>query len=168
MRETEMIIHRWCDMCWHEGQLQQEATFTYTVGIVPGEVRPGLKVLDLCETHNKYAIDLLDLLAGTGQRPELPVAPKNPVGRPRLGEEAKRERGHKQCPVCHHEVASNILVAHIWTRHRRGEKRPPMPKVCPICREHIPSPQGMAQHRRHIHDIDAIQDALSGVEGFSS
>jgi hypothetical protein len=158
MREMKML--RWCDMCWHEGQLQQEATWTYTIGLVANESRPALKLLEVCDTHNKVVVDLAAMLAEVGQLPDLPKK----VGRPPLEDQHPR-RTATPCPVCRVEVAKNTMVAHIWTNHRTDEK-PPLPEICPQCRAHIPSPQGMAQHKRVQHGFDAVADALSGVKGF--
>ena len=51
-------------------------------------------------------------------------------------------------------------------------RRPPdapgfaFPQNCPECRAEYPTGQGLASHRRLVHDYDALSDALSGVKGY--
>jgi hypothetical protein len=158
----EMIMRRWCDMCYAEGALQQEAEHTYTVGIVSGEGRPALKVLEVCEVHNKTAVELMDLMKEIGQLPDL-RAKAEPV-KPVL---AATDIPTKECPVCGTGVPRNTLVQHVWTRHREDEK-PAVPTVCPECRMPIDNGSGMSAHRRSVHGHSALDEALSGVKGYKA
>jgi hypothetical protein len=153
----EMIMRRWCDVCFAEGQLQQEAAHTFTVGAVVGEARPALKVVETCDVHQKMVADLMELLNGIGQIPEfkkaaLPAAPV--LTHPAV-----------ECPICRMDVGRNTLVAHVWNKHRT-DARPPTPKTCPECGERFDNGTGMSAHRRSIHDFDALADALGGVKGY--
>jgi hypothetical protein len=156
----ELIQKCWCDQCWHEDHLQQEATATYTIGLVAGEQRPSLKILELCDTHNKLAVDLMDLLKDIGQLADLkPRAVRLPSAA------APVEPPRKACPICRRDVQANVMVNHIWTNHRTDE-RPPTLTVCPECRKTVATGQGMSAHRRTAHNYDAVLDALSGVKGW--
>lgn len=132
-----------------------EATHTYTVGLVAGETKPALKVLELCDRHDKLAGELAGILAGIGQTPALPAkvvapAPTPPPSRPSW-----------DCPLCGEHLGRNVAVAHVWNRHRR-DVRPEIPKRCPDC-GHPATGQGMTAHRRSAHGYDALADALSGA-----
>lgn len=154
----EMIMRRWCDECWHEGQLQNEASFTYTMGVVQGESRPALKVLELCEDHNKLAVDLMDLLKEIGQLPDFTQAKKTPASStPAVPQLA--------CPVCGMAMAKTSLIGHVWSKHRT-DRRPDQPRNCPTCGEFIDNGTGMSAHRRSSHGFDALADALAGVKGY--
>jgi hypothetical protein len=162
MREVKLLT--WCDMCWDDGMIQTAAEHSFTIGIVSGESRPALKLLELCETHSKTIVELQELLVGVGQLPELDK--KRGPGRPPVSEPV-REHPTKSCPVCKRQIKNNILVAHIWQEHRSDEK-PAIPKICPECREQIDTGQGMTQHRKAAHGYDAVADALSGVKGYKA
>lgn len=166
MREVRVLS--WCDFC-HLDNEQTEADHTYTLGIVAGENRPALKVLEVCELHSKPITELVALLATIGQTPDLkpkPAAAKA-VGRPK--EDAPRNAQGQllaDCPVCGQTRARNGMVSHIWQAHRPDPK-PQAPTRCPECGERSANTQAMAQHRRVVHGYDALADALSGVPGFT-
>lgn len=174
MRELEimreLILKVWCDICALErvsGGLDivvnVEAQHTYTMGAVVGESRPALKVVELCDTHNKVATELIELLNQLGQTPD--VAPKQSAPAPARPPSFPTSDNAKRlvpCPCCRVEVARNTMVAHVW-RHR-PDKRPELHLQCPTCRERAANPAGLAAHRRQAHDFDALADALSGVD----
>jgi hypothetical protein len=157
----ELILKVWCDVCALErlGD-HMEAQHTYTVGAVSGESRPALKVLELCDTHNKLATDLMELLAQVGQTLAAKPARQAPPPEERQPTNAQRLVA---CPACRLEVARNAMVAHVW-RHHRSDSRPDHHLICPTCREVTSSPAGLAAHRRNVHGFDAVADALSGVD----
>lgn len=158
MRELRLL--KWCDMCWQETETQQEAVNSYSVGICSGESRPALKLVELCDTHQKVLVDLLALLANIGTTPDLiPKKSTKPVAA------LQTVRPTKPCPVCHELVGENVLVTHVWRMHRDDE-RPPMPKVCPQCRAQVETGTGMSAHMRNVHQYSALDDALSGVKGY--
>lgn len=158
MREVVMLS--WCDGCQLEGALRTEATHTWTVGAVAGESKPALKVLELCDIHNKVIADLMVLLADVGQTPQLAPAPK-PLGRPRIYEPVDLT----PCPVCRTELNPGSLIGHVWTHHRK-DKRPPAPKQCPDCGAGFNSAASCGTHRKSVHGFDPLDFALSGVKGF--
>lgn len=167
MRELQIV--KWCDVCWltkeSTGRDPEPATVSWTVGIVPGDTgRPAPKVLDLCDAHVGPLEDLAQLMSHIQQ---LPDQPPKALGRPRKDPDGPPAKEHRMdvCPVCEVKVQSNVMVHHVWTRHR-DDPKPPIPEVCPTCGAHIPSSQGMATHRRVAHNYNALQDALSGVPGF--
>lgn len=159
----EMIMRSWCDACYADGELQQEAVKTYTIGIVSGENRPALKLLELCDTHDKIAQDLIHLLSEVGQLPDI----KKPVGRP-PSEVVHQASSSKivDCPVCGEGISRGGLVAHIWAQHRPGETKPVYGPACPECRVEYDTGQGLAAHRRAEHGFDAVAEALDGVKGY--
>lgn len=156
-----------CDLCHLENE-RVEAPHTYTIGVVAGENRPALKVLELCDTHDKVATELMALLATIGQPPDLKAKPAAAnIGRPPLDVPRGADgRPQGDCPVCGQTMARNGMVSHIWQAHRPDTK-PPAPTRCPECGERPGSPQAMAQHRRVTHGYDAVADALAGVPGFT-
>jgi len=162
LREVE--IHAWCDACWAADETRTPSAGPWTVGLLAGDdgQRPALKVLDLCEPHGKEVADLLELTHRAGQPPTGARAAAAPVARqPALPLTATRE---VSCPVCQVGVKRNTLVGHVWKQHRG--QRPEFPGRCPECRAEYPTAQGLASHRRLVHDYDALSDALSGVKGY--
>lgn len=166
----ELILKVWCDICAMErGEdglqlpMHMEASHTYTIGVVAGEARPALKLLEVCDTHNKVATELIDLLAQVGQTPDMPtVKPAARQAQP-LSEAQGAAKRLVPCPACRLEVQRNTMVSHVW-RHHRKDSRPDLHLTCPTCREKSANPAGLAAHRRQIHDFDALADALSGVD----
>lgn len=161
----EMIWNHWCDACYADGQLQQEATHIYTVGIVTGEeVRPGLKVLELCDMHDKLATDMQALLAEVGQVPDFKAAMEARKGRP-IDNIARRVgmKDFVECPVCRQNIVKSSLITHVWGLHRRGDERPAHGTICPECRARYTTGQGMAAHRRAEHGFDSLAEALKGA-----
>ena len=155
----ELVLNKWCDICYLEEEAKVPATLTLTAGMVVGENRPELKLVELCERHSKPFTDLQALLAQIGQTPDVPakVAP------------VKQEGSYAQrlmvCPICRAEYARNGMVSHVWRAHRT-DKRPETKGRCPTCREQFDNGAGLAAHRRIAHGYDALQDALSGVKGY--
>lgn len=156
----EVVVRAWCDACWQDGEQRTPSTRTYTAGIVSGETRPGLKLVELCDVHDKMAVDLMALLADIGTVPDLKPKPKTPE--PVSNSGATRL---VPCPVCHIDVQRNGLVSHIWSNHRSDEK-PVYGTLCPECRTQYDTGQGLAAHRRSVHGYDAVAEALSGVKGY--
>jgi hypothetical protein len=170
MKEHRIVL--WCDLCWRESEegdqlpIKVEAVQSWTVACVAGDdKRPSLKVLDLCDPHGK-AFDELSHLLNDRPLPLItppplpePVKSHNPSGRPTTG-----GNDPVDCPVCQISVAYGSLITHIWKRHRPGEVKPPVPKMCPECRERF-EPQGMSLHRK-THGHDALLDVLAGVPGY--
>jgi len=161
VREVE--IHAWCDACWDDGETRTPSVGPWTVGLLAGDdgQRPALKVLDLCEPHGKEVADLLELAHLVGQPPTGARAAAAPARQPALPLQATRT---VSCPVCQVRVKRNTLVGHVWKQHRG--QRPEFPGHCPECRAEYPTGQGLASHRRLVHDYDALSDALSGVKGY--
>lgn len=164
----ELILKVWCDICALERvsggldiQVNVEAHHTYTIGAVVGESKPALKVLELCDTHNKVATDLIELLGHLGQTPTVAAHPvRPPIHTPEAVEHARRP---VPCPACRTEIGRNTMVAHVWARHRTDE-RPDLKGVCPECRLRVDSNTGLSAHRRSAHGYDALEDALAGVD----
>jgi hypothetical protein len=148
----EVVMKEWCDVCWME-ETKTEALHTFTVGAVKGESKPALKVLMMCDVHQKIILELQTVLGATGQTlVPAPVKPQGPAPAKRMA-----------CPACGQEVAAASIVGHVWSAHR-PDTRPPMPKDCPECGEHLDNGTGMAAHRRS-HGYDALAEAMSGVSG---
>lgn len=160
----EVIVKAWCDACWLDGEQRTPSAHTYTTGMVGGESsRPQLKVIELCDMHDKIATDFMALLSEVAAVPDFnkPAAPK--AAPPPV----KYNSGKRvDCPVCHEEFTTGGLVGHIWSLHRPGETRPVMGTVCPDCRAEYDTGQGLGQHRKAEHGWNAIADALSGVKGY--
>ena len=158
----EMRIDKWCDSCYLEDEARVPAVSSFTVGIVAGETRPELKLLELCERHSK-AVTELQALLGEVSHPELP--PK-PAAKPAPPSAAYAQR-LMACPICDLEYARNGMVSHVWRAHRT-DKRPNHNGRCPTCREMQVSAAGLAAHRRIAHGYDALEDALSGAKGYQA
>lgn len=160
MRET--VIRAWCDACWQDGEQRTPSTHSYTAGIVVGETRPGLKLLELCDMHDKLALDLMALLADIGTVPEFKVKSKapEPVVQYAMSKTVS-------CPVCNTGLTRSSLVNHIWSNHRTDNK-PNVGTVCPECRTEYDTGQGVAAHRRFEHGHDAVAEALAGVKGYKA
>ena len=150
----EVVVMAWCDACALE-DAKTAAVSTFTVGIVAGESRPALKLLELCERHNKLIVDVQLLLAEVGQAPDVKPA-KQPAA---VG------RGLVACPICDKEMTRNGLVGHIWSQHRQQE-RPAPPTTCPDCGQAFSGAAGCGNHRVYTHGWDPVADALSGVKGY--
>jgi hypothetical protein len=164
----ELILKVWCDLCALERvsggldiAVNVEAKHTYTLGAVQGESRPALKVLELCDTHDKVATDLIELLGQLGQTPELKTKPA-PVAPPPVERQGTAKR-LVPCPCCRVETGRNTLVAHVWGRHRT-DQRPDLHGVCPECKLRVDSNTGLSAHRRSSHGFDALVEALAGVD----
>ena len=160
----EMVWNSWCDACYSDGEAKVPALHTFTVGAVGGETRPGLKLLELCEQHSKLILEVQVLLQQTGQLPDFSKAAKpKPVA-----SSPSTPYAHRMtvCPICRAEYARNGMVAHVWRAHRT-DKRPDHHGRCPTCYEQQDNSAGLAAHRRIAHGYDALEDALSGVKGYT-
>jgi len=157
----EVVVMRWCDACQQEDMTKTPATSTFTIGAVAGESKPALKVLELCERHEKLITDLQLLLREVGQQPEM--APTATRAQHSYASSGAAEQ--VLCPVCQASVTRQALINHVWNRHRT-EGRPEAPKVCPECRVSYPSPAGCGVHRRMAHGYDPLAEALAGVKGY--
>lgn len=160
-------IRQWCDFCYADGEQLTPAAVTFTLGLVEGETRPVLRVLQACEPHSKPVHELRELglklgkldeankLASAGRPPsKIPADPDRPTRGP--------DTAPTQCPLCQIETTTrSALVTHIWSTHRRGEPRPQIPRVCPECGKDYPS-SNMASHRK-THGVDAVEVALAGA-----
>lgn len=151
----EVIIASWCDRC-DALERKTAATHTYTIGIVKGENRPALRVVELCDDHDPMLADLFDLLA----KNSIPLDPD--ALKPAAPSPAPARRDREECRVCGAEVARSSLITHVWTQHRAGETRPAPPVRCPECRKSIP-PAGMSMHRNRAHGVSALDEAYSGL-----
>lgn len=160
----EIRVLAWCDVCHLEHE-QTPAEHAYSIGIVAGETRPAIKVLELCETHDKIAAELIALLAGIGTTPELKAKPAAMGRPPAPGPRTNTGRLLRDCPVCDQTVPSNTLVSHIWQRHRTDPK-PAALMRCPDCGLRGNNTQHVAAHRRAAHGHDALTEALAGVPGY--
>jgi len=159
----EMVWNKWCDACYSDGQAKVAALHTFTVGAVVGETRPGLKVLELCEQHGKLVTDLQALMAETGQLPDFAAAKPKPAP---VATSTPYAHRLTVCPICRGEYARNGMVSHVWRAHRT-DQRPDYQGRCPDCGEDQFTGAGLAAHRRTAHGYDALEDALSGVKGYT-
>jgi hypothetical protein len=157
----EVVVMRWCDAC-HQEDTKTAASSTFTVGIVAGESRPALKLLELCERHEKQIVELQLLLQEVGQTPDVPPRPAAPTA-DRYARSSASEP--VSCPVCGKGMTGAGLLGHVWGQHRTDE-RPDPPKVCPECRLEYNTASGCAVHRRNAHGFDPVAEALSGVKGY--
>lgn len=152
----EVIIASWCDRCDADDR-KTAATHTYTIGLVKGETRPALKVVELCDEHDPMLADLHDLIA----KHSIPFDPKTAA---KPAPVAATSSSHKQaaCRICGDVLTTPALLSHIWNVHRKGETRPPVPRICPDCRQPY-APQGMGVHRNNAHGYSSIEDAYEGA-----
>jgi hypothetical protein len=168
----EIIIKKWCDMCWLDGEQRTASTQSWTVGILAGENRPIPRVVETCETHGKVIGDLLELtgnlelLPTSGEQASAKVVPN--TGRPPRSVDGEYAGVRMECPACHVEYSKSSLALHIWTRHQHQPGRPPQPTNCPDCGEYLESAGAMGMHRRGVHGYDPIEEALQGLPGFPS
>jgi hypothetical protein len=153
----EVVVMRWCDAC-HQEDAKTAATSAFTVGIVAGESRPALKLLELCERHEKLIVELQLLLSEVGQTPE--VKPKA-----QAQEYLPTARDVLACPICGREMTKGGLVGHVWIQHA-GTQRPEPPTICPDCRLSFSSASACGVHRRSAHRYDPLEDALVAVKGY--
>lgn len=151
----ELIVRSWCDRCQALGQDRAEAKHTYTIGIVRGEARPQLRVIELCDECDAAELDLLTKIVADHSialeiKPpaKLIPAPGHPTDR-------------IECLVCRGVFNRGSLVGHIWAVHRPGEKRPPQPAKCPECHEAFG--EGMGMHRNRMHGHSSLDDAYQGL-----
>src|SRR6476469_5372504 len=106
----EVVVMAWCDACALE-DAKTAAVTTYTVGVVAGESRPALKLLELCERHNKLIAEVQQLLADVGQQPEL--GPKAAT-RAQTAYVSSGAAEHVLCPICQASVTRQALINHVW------------------------------------------------------
>jgi hypothetical protein len=161
MRET--VVNSWCDACMSDDEIREPAMHIYTVGIQPGEtVRPPLKVLELCEIHNKLVADLMMLLEETGQIPDVKAAPvMRKAGQGKPGSTDTLETNPPMdCPIpdCGRELRRNSLTNHIWSQHLGGvQTKKAQPTKCPTCGDR---PEQMMMHRSAAHGYGQLQEAI--------
>ena len=158
MRET--VVNAWCDACMADDEIREPAAYTYTIGIQQGETaRPPLKVLELCEIHNKLISDLMMLLEETGQIPDVKAAPVK-VTRDRRGADTLESNPPMECPIpdCDKELRRNSLTNHIWSQHLGGVgTKKAQPAKCPTCGERA---EQMMMHRSAAHGYGQLQEAI--------
>lgn len=157
----ELIIRSWCDRCESLGKLRAEARHTYTVGIVSGETRPALRVIELCDECDATEIDILSKLLASHSVPLDPKAAKTPAPEP-IPQRSRYVPADKlTCKICDRDYHASSLAQHIWAVHRAGEDRPVQPKKCPECG--VVNPTGMGQHRSQAHGWSAVTEAYKGL-----
>jgi hypothetical protein len=155
----EVIFKAWCDRCESLGQPRTEALHTYSIGIVKGETKPAIRVIELCDACDSAEVDILSKLLATHSIPldtksaAIPAAPARHTGG--YDPSAKQE-----CRICNRDYSVSSLAQHIWAVHRGQPKPPPQPTRCPDCGITIP---GMGQHRSQAHGWSAIQEAYKGL-----
>lgn len=151
----ELIVRAWCDRCEALGHPRAEAKHTYTIGIVKGETRPALRVIELCDECDSTEIDVLAKMVADHS---IPLEPKPQQS---TGQSSGASTDRIECLVCHGTLNRGSLVGHIWSQHRANEKRPQQPAKCPDC--HKPFAEGMAMHRNRIHGWSAVDEAYEGL-----
>lgn len=167
----ELVMRKWCDACYADGEIQEPATTTYTIGAVSGETRPALRVVELCERHDKVATDLIHLLSGIGQLPDFAQKTQKPLSAINEGKQgrpftsAENAARTMPCPICDIGIVRSAMINHVWSQHRTDPK-PVYGTTCPDCRAEYDTGQGVAAHRRSEHGFDALADALSGAKGY--
>jgi len=124
------------------------------VGIVKGENRPALRVIELCDECDSAEIDVMIKMVADHSIPLEIKPPAKPTG-------PMSATDRVECLVCHGHVNRGSLVGHIWSQHRPGEPRPQQPVKCPDC--HKPFTDGMAMHRNRIHGWSAVDEAYQGL-----
>jgi hypothetical protein len=150
----ELIVRAWCDRCEALGHPRTEAEHTYTIGIVKGETRPALRVVELCDECDSAEIDVMIKMVADHSIPLEAKAPAKLAG-------PYHNSDRVECLVCHVNISRGSVVGHIWSQHRAGEKRPPQPTKCPEC--HQPFGEGMGMHRNRIHGWSALDEAYLGL-----
>ena len=172
MREVQ--VNKWCDMCFRENEnaeqpelaLRVPATQSISIGIGIGDgTRPSVHVLDVCDVHAKPIAELAQFVA---EAPLIGSESKSSelVRAPRAITALSHSRDTARCPVCAHDIVKSSLINHIWQTHRKDARPQPPQGQCPECGEKYDKPQGLSQHRRHVHGFDAYIDALRGVKGY--
>lgn len=166
MREVQ--IRSWCDLCIEENEDERvEATETFTAGIVTGETRPELKLVELCEQHAKVLTDLGRWLADIGQPPALPAPAR---AKPKASTSAPSHEPvgpQSTCPVCDYTSSRSHAATHFHNAHLRIPK-PAQPKACPTkgCDfAHDSAPQ-MGVHRASAHGWSALDEAYEHWKKF--
>lgn len=149
----ETVVLRWCDPCMLDGKGRVEATHTYTVGIVEGESRPQLYLLEVCDEHDTAVLDLRKVVTDSA-----PVPPREQPAAP------VRVNPQTECRVCGATISRGGLVGHVWSAHRRGQQRaePGMTK-CPECRQNFDTSLRMHGHRKAEHGRTQLDDAYEGL-----
>lgn len=153
----EVIFKSWCDRCESLGEPRQEARNTFTVGIVAGEARPALRVIELCDECAAAEIDVLGKLLGTHSIPVDLTKVKAPAAPAVSPPETERV----ECRVCGATLAKSAILGHVWAVHRPGQTRPVPPTVCPECRGVYEG--GMWMHRTKMHGKSALDEAYKGL-----
>lgn len=157
----EHIIKVWCDRCESLGQPRTEAQHTYTVGIVQGENRPELRVIELCDECDAAEVSILVKLLGTYSISFDPKAAKAPSPEP-IPQRSRYVPDNKEvCRVCDQSYHKSSIATHIWNIHRPGQARPEHPNKCPDCG--LVNPTGMGQHRSQKHGWSAVTEAYRGL-----
>ncbi len=169
----EPIILRWCDVCAHESDARTEATETYTVSIVADERNDGARrLVETCEQHGKQLRDVMELVSAVS----IPVGATTPFHRPAARENSydrARRLGSpsvapQQCPECDEtKSGTQALAAHIYSQHLGRAGGVPVrsyPFACPECGESQSTANKYGAHRRLVHDMNALKDALAELE----
>lgn len=155
----EVVFLRWCSMCESDGAERVEAVESYTVAVVKGEVRPGPRVLDVCDAHAEELRSFAVMVA----KHSIPLDPKakpSPVA-PAIAIAVATGGSVVECLVCHESKSRASIVAHIWSVHHKND-RPPQPKRCPDCGAPF-APAGMGIHRSNVHGYNPLAEAYEGL-----
>lgn len=167
----EVVFLSWCDLCNREGRGRVEATETYTIGIVRGENRPALRVLEVCDGCKLIVTELLAVLAENsapvdpnvlkGKNGKLkPAVEPSAIEPVELGRLTVGESG--VCRICNRAMHKSSLITHVWSVHRREDK-PPTPTICPECGETYDKPNAMGAHRARAHKTSALVEAYGDL-----
>lgn len=155
----ELVVFNWCDRCESLGHPRTEAKHTYSVGIVPGENRPAVRVIELCDECDAAEVSQLIKLLSTHS---IPLDPKAKAAPEPIPQRTKYLPDNKeQCQVCGSDYHKSSIATHIWAIHRPGEARPEHPNKCPECG--LVNPTGMGQHRSQKHGWSAVTEAYKGL-----
>lgn len=158
----ELLIQKWCDACFQDGEIRTPSRSTLTIAMQLGEGRPPAKIVELCEIHEKLVADLLPLVAAVAE-----LALDQPAKPLKRSEAAPRSASPTTCPVCDRSYTVKASVtSHLWQEHRPGEKRFPPDLRCPDCGQRASSTVTYSTHRANEHGLAAAVLALEGVRGW--
>lgn len=165
----EVVLYKFCEFCWMDGETKEPATESWTLGMAPGEVtNPPVKVLDVCEKHHAIMSLIQQAHTFSSVTPRVGVAPPTAKAPEPVMQRSPRPielPAQSPCPVCSAVLGKGSVLGHVWSQHV-GRKRPEAPTTCPECGEEYEHPTACGAHRKARHGHDPLDEALMNVPGY--